>query len=49
MNPQEADAYRAFLEHAQACTDCRTDGVDCAKAAELRRTWREAGGRTTRR
>ncbi|MFE7392103.1 hypothetical protein [Streptomyces sp. NPDC057582] len=35
-------AYSGFIRHTQACTECRTGGVDCADASELRRVYREA-------
>lgn len=38
----EQQAYRAFLDHAQTCTDCRTTGCDCQPAAILKQAWRDA-------
>ena len=35
-------AYTAFIHHTQACTECRTGGMDCTDAAELRQAWRHA-------
>lgn len=39
------DAYKTFICHTQDCAECRSGGVDCATAAELRQAWRDA--RTT--
>jgi hypothetical protein len=39
-------AYQAFFIHTQACADCRTDGLDCEDAAELRQAWRDAKAAT---
>ncbi|MEW2127120.1 hypothetical protein AB0891_25710 [Streptomyces sp. NPDC007259] len=35
-------AYGRFIRHTQLCADCRTQGVDCVDAAELRQAWRAA-------
>ncbi|THA31802.1 hypothetical protein E6R18_15855 [Streptomyces sp. A1277] len=35
-------AYGRFIRHTQLCTECRTQGVDCEDAAELRQAWRAA-------
>lgn len=35
-------AYSSFIRHTQACTECRTGGVDCDAAATLRQAWRNA-------
>ncbi|MFJ9031940.1 hypothetical protein ACIRQP_26145 [Streptomyces sp. NPDC102274] len=34
--------YSAFLDHAQKCAGCRTNGVDCGEARDLRAAWRSA-------
>ncbi|MGW1546658.1 hypothetical protein [Streptomyces sp. NPDC002346] len=34
--------YSAFIRHTVACAECRTGGVDCTAAAELRQEYREA-------
>lgn len=36
------EAYRRFIRHTQLCTECRTQGVDCEDAAELRQAYRAA-------
>lgn len=41
-------AYRAFLDHAQGCTDCAApEGDRCATAQGLWRSYRELRGRST--
>jgi hypothetical protein len=40
-------AYSAFIRHAQACAECRTGGMDCAAAGELRQEYRAAKKRAT--
>lgn len=35
-------AYSGFIRHTQACAECRTGGMDCADASELRRVYRAA-------
>lgn len=40
-----ADADRAgrdFMDHTQACDDCRRTGLDCEQAAVLKEAWRTA-------
>ncbi|MFE4653606.1 hypothetical protein [Streptomyces sp. NPDC056707] len=43
-------AYSAFIRHTQTCAECRTGGMDCVTAAELRQEYRaaktNAGGAT---
>ncbi|MET8276565.1 hypothetical protein [Streptomyces sp. NPDC005096] len=34
--------YAAFIRHTQACAECRTGGMDCADASELRQVYRAA-------
>jgi hypothetical protein len=34
--------YSAFIRHTVACTSCRTEGMDCPVAAELRQAYRAA-------
>ncbi|MET9583669.1 hypothetical protein ABZY10_11215 [Streptomyces sp. NPDC006539] len=34
--------YAAFIRHTQKCAECRTGGMDCAAAAELRQAYRAA-------
>lgn len=41
-DPAQREASKAFMAHVRDCDDCRKQGVDCATAAELRTTWREA-------
>ena len=38
------EAWRTFLDHTQQCDDCRTNGIDCQLAAELKQIWRTARG-----
>lgn len=41
-------AYRAFLDHAQGCTDCAApEGGRCATAQRLWQSYRELRGRST--
>lgn len=41
-------AYRIWLDHVSDCeAECRTEGVDCATAKELRRALRDARGQAT--
>lgn len=35
-------AYSGFIRHTEACTECRTGGMDCANASDLRREYRAA-------
>lgn len=35
-------AYGRFIRHTQLCTECRTTGVDCDDAVDLKAAWREA-------
>ncbi|WP_331755807.1 hypothetical protein [Streptomyces sp. NBC_01643] len=35
-------AYSGFIRHTQACVECRTGGMDCTDASELRRVYRAA-------
>ncbi|WP_326739169.1 hypothetical protein [Streptomyces sp. NBC_01022] len=35
-------AYAEFIRHTQACAECRTGGMDCEVAAQLRQVWRKA-------
>jgi hypothetical protein len=35
-------AYSAFIQHTVACAHCRTEGMDCADAGELRQAYRAA-------
>jgi len=35
-------AYNAWIHHASKCADCRTKGVDCREAVQLRQDWRDA-------
>lgn len=35
-------AYSAFIVHTVACAQCRTEGMDCADAGELRQAYRAA-------
>ncbi|MFB7219326.1 hypothetical protein [Streptomyces sp. NPDC056227] len=35
-------AYSAFIRHTQKCDECRTGGMDCVTAAELRQAYRAA-------
>lgn len=35
-------AYGRFVRHTQLCAECRTQGVDCVDAAELKTAWRDA-------
>ncbi|WP_406325761.1 hypothetical protein OG784_12655 [Streptomyces sp. NBC_01617] len=35
-------AYSAFIQHTVACTSCRTEGMDCGDAGELRQAYRAA-------
>ncbi|MEU2674237.1 hypothetical protein ABZ622_36310 [Streptomyces sp. NPDC007164] len=35
-------AYAAFIHHTQACVECRTGGMDCAVAGDLRQAYRAA-------
>ncbi|MGY4920827.1 hypothetical protein ACWD9K_37845 [Streptomyces sp. 900116325] len=35
-------AYAAFIRHTQTCVECRTGGMDCSDAAELRQAYRAA-------
>ncbi|MFF3358208.1 hypothetical protein ACFYWN_37635 [Streptomyces sp. NPDC002917] len=35
-------AYSAFIHHTQTCAQCRTEGMDCAVAGELRQAYRAA-------
>lgn len=37
-----AQAYRDFIAHVAECSDCRTWGLDCKDASDLRQTWRDA-------
>lgn len=37
-----------FIRHTQACAECRTGGMDCADAGELRRVYRAAKRRAGR-
>ncbi|MER7806188.1 hypothetical protein [Streptomyces sp900116325] len=39
------NAYSAFIQHTVACAECRTGGMDCAAADELRQEYRAAKGR----
>ncbi|MGW3821769.1 hypothetical protein ACWEAF_05540 [Streptomyces sp. NPDC005071] len=39
-------AYRTFIHHTQACAECRTAGMDCVEAGELRQAYRAAKERT---
>ncbi|MER5461699.1 hypothetical protein ABT010_13615 [Streptomyces sp. NPDC002668] len=34
------EAWRAFIVHTQGCSACRSTGLDCEPAAELKRIWR---------
>ncbi|MET4641587.1 hypothetical protein ABID95_001308 [Streptomyces atratus] len=34
--------YAAFIRHTQTCAECRTGGMDCSDAAELRQAYRAA-------
>ncbi|MGW1492543.1 hypothetical protein [Streptomyces sp. NPDC002402] len=36
------EAWRAFIDHTQACDTCRNTGLDCELAAELKQIWRAA-------
>ncbi|MEU0831320.1 hypothetical protein [Streptomyces sp. NPDC005969] len=38
-------AYSAFIQHTVECDECRTGGVDCAVAGELRQAYRAAKDR----
>ncbi|MFB6776462.1 hypothetical protein ACFCX0_03315 [Streptomyces sp. NPDC056352] len=40
-------AYSAFIRHTQACAKCRTEGMDCVVAGELRQAYRTAKARAT--
>lgn len=35
-------AYSAFIQHTVACAQCRTEGMDCVDAGELRQAYRAA-------
>lgn len=35
-------AYSAFIQHTVACATCRTEGMDCVDAGELRQAYRAA-------
>ncbi|SFT31792.1 hypothetical protein [Streptomyces sp. ok210] len=35
-------AYSAFIKHTVACATCRTEGMDCVDAGELRQAYRAA-------
>lgn len=35
-------AYSGFIRHTQACAECRTGGMNCAHASELRQVYRAA-------
>ncbi|MEV8398782.1 hypothetical protein [Streptomyces niveus] len=40
---REKAAWRAYLAHAVSCTGtCRTPGIDCPQAVELKAAWHEA-------
>lgn len=41
-DPEQRAASRAFMRHVRDCAPCKTNGVDCPDAAELRTVWREA-------
>jgi hypothetical protein len=41
-------AYSAFIQHTVACPSCRTEGMDCADAGELRQEYRAAKERAKR-
>ncbi|WP_328920633.1 hypothetical protein OG911_27925 [Streptomyces sp. NBC_00208] len=34
--------YAAFIRHTVACHECRTEGMDCTVAADLRQAYRAA-------
>lgn len=40
-------AYSAFIRHTQGCVECRTGGMDCHSAAQLRQVWRKAKAAAT--
>jgi hypothetical protein len=35
-------AYSAFIQHTVSCAECRTGGMDCVAAGELRQVYRAA-------
>lgn len=35
-------AYSAFIKHTVACAKCRTEGMDCVDAGDLRQAYRAA-------
>lgn len=35
-------AYRRLIRHTQLCAECRTEGVDCEDATDLKAAWRAA-------
>jgi hypothetical protein len=53
MSEAEAQAFEKacwakWFVHVAECTrECRTRGIDCAEAVELRRQMREASGKDT--
>ncbi|MDX2731198.1 hypothetical protein [Streptomyces sp. PA03-2a] len=41
-------AYSMFIQHTVACAQCRTEGMDCVAAGELRQEYRAAKERARR-